>query len=137
MTGDRERCGVLLSRCAIECVVCLENARAVIEALFKSLKVTHRYLAGGFKCIDTCRQWTQQFVPYYNGQHRHKGISWVTPEQRHDGLDVEILNGRAEVYAAARQENQSRWQNNVRQWKHIKSVTLNGQKEPNIKIFAA
>ena len=53
------------------------------------------------------------------------------------GLDVEILKGRAEVYEAARQENPNRWPNNVRQWKHKKSVTLNGQKEPNIKTIAA
>jgi hypothetical protein len=76
-------------------------------------------------------------VQFYNFEHRHKGITYVTPAQRHEGLDVEILKGRAEVYEAARQENPNRWPNNVRQWKHKNSVTLNGQKEPNIKTIAA
>ena len=115
----------------------VSDDNAFIESLFKTLKHTPRYPTGGFKCIDMCREWTQQFVQYYNGQHRHKGISWVTPEQRHDGQDVDILKKRSKIYAAARQENPNRWSGEERKWIHIKYVTLNGQKEPNIKTIAA
>jgi hypothetical protein len=52
-------------------------------------------------------------------------------------MDVEILNGRSDFYAAAREENPSLWSKDERKWKHIKSVTLNGQKEPNIKTVEA
>ena len=115
----------------------MSDDNAYIESLFKTLKYTPKFPAGGFKCIETCREWTNRFVQFYNFEHRHKGITYVTPAQRHEGLDVEILKGRAEVYEAARQENPNRWPNNVRQWKHKNSVTLNGQKEPNIKTIAA
>ncbi len=115
----------------------VSDDNAFIESLFKTLKYTPRYPTGGFKCIDTCRQWTQQFVQYYNGQHRHKGISWVTPLERHENQDVEILERRSRVYAAARKANPNRWSGEERKWTHIKSVTLNGRKEPNINKIAA
>jgi putative transposase len=99
-----------------------------IESLFKTLKYTPRFPAGGFKCIDTYREFTQKFVKFYNYEHRHKEKTYVTPAQRHEGIDVEILKGRAEVYDATLQENPNRWPNNVRQWKHINSVTLNDQR---------
>jgi putative transposase len=93
--------------------------------------------SGGFKCIDICREWTQKFVQYCNFEHRHKGITYVTPAQRHASLDVEILNGRADVCEVARQENPNRWPKSLRELKLIKSVTLNGQKEPNVKANVA
>ena len=141
--GSPMRSNTLLTK-LYELGIALSNSRprvsddnAYIESLFKTLKYTPKFPSGGFKCIETCREWTNRFVQFYNFEHRHKGITYVTPAQRHEGLDVEILKGRAEVYEAARQENPNRWPNNVRQWKHKKSVTLNGQKEPNIKTIAA
>jgi len=104
----------------------VSDDNAFIESLFKTLKYAPRYPPGGFKCIDACRQWTQQLVQYYNGQHRHKGISWVSPLERHEKLER-----RSRVYAAARQANPNRWSGHERQWTHMKSVPLNGRKEPN------
>jgi len=34
------------------------------------------------------------FVGWYNNEHRHSRIKFVTPNQRHQGLDVEILENR-------------------------------------------
>lgn len=107
----------------------VSDDNAYIEALFKTLKVTPQYPTDGFTCIDVCREWTQQFVQFYNGQHRHKVISWVTPTARHDKLDEDIQERRSRVFAAARQENPNRWSKKERRWNYMKSVTLNGQKE--------
>ena len=72
---------------------------AVIEPLFKTWKVIPRFPGGGVKCIDICREWTQQSVQLYSFRHRHMGTSWVIPAQRHEGLDVQILDNRSKVYA--------------------------------------
>lgn len=108
-----------------------------IESLFKTLKVTLRCARGVMKCNATCREWTQKFVQYYNCQHGYKGISWVTPAQRHDGQDVGILKKRSKVYAAARQGNPNRWLGEEGKRRYIKSVGLNGQKERNKNKLAA
>jgi transposase InsO family protein len=114
----------------------VSDDNAFIEAQFKTLKDTPRYPTGGFRCIDVCRQWTKQFVQYYNSQHRHKGISWVTPMERQEKLDVEILERRSKVYAAARKANPNRWSGGEKKWTNINSVTLNGRMEPKLNTIA-
>jgi putative transposase len=108
-----------------------------IESFFKTSKYTPKFQSGGFKYIERCREWTQKFVPDYNSQHRHKGISWVTPIKRHEKLDLENLERRSRVYASARQANPNRWSGEERKWSYINSVTLNGRKEPNINKIEA
>jgi hypothetical protein len=41
-------------------------------------------------------------VNWYNNEHRHSGIKFVTPAQRHDGKDQQILDNRQAVYEAAK-----------------------------------
>jgi putative transposase len=69
----------------------VSDDNAFIESLFNTSKYTPRYPTGGFKNIDVCRQWATKLVQYYNIQHRHKGISWAAPVERHQNLDAEIL----------------------------------------------
>ncbi|MCB5365039.1 transposase [Pusillimonas sp. CC-YST705] len=38
-----------------------------------------------FASIEQARQWVQRFVTWYNTEHRHSAIKFVTPEQRHYG----------------------------------------------------
>ena len=45
-----------------------------------------------------------RFVEWYNNEHRHSGINYVTPSQRHMGLDQEILRKRKEVYEKAKEK---------------------------------
>lgn len=40
----------------------------------------------------------EAFWEWYNNEHRHSGIHYVTPAQRHNGEDKEILAKRKEVY---------------------------------------
>jgi hypothetical protein len=44
-------------------------------------------------------------MDWYNHQHRHSGIRFVTPSQRHSGEAVEICRHRARVYKLARQRH--------------------------------
>src|SRR3546814_14877404 len=57
------------------------------EALFRTLKYTPAYPRKRFADIDQARAWVQGFVAWYNTEHRHSGIQFVTPAQRHAGAD--------------------------------------------------
>ena len=99
------------------------------EALFRTLKYTPAYPRRRFVDIDQARVWVQRFVAWYNTEHRHSGIQFVTPAQRHAGLDRQILAARAAVYEAAKQANPARWRDRpVRNWAPVETVWLNPEK---------
>ena len=68
---------------------------------------------------------TQRFVHWYNVDHRHSGIRYVSPAQRHAGEDIEILARRHAVYQRAKTDNPSRWSRDTRNWSPIRTVALN------------
>ncbi len=94
------------------------------ESLFKTLKYRPGY-PGSFRTMDEAREWMSDFVGWYNKEHRHSSIKYVTPESRHYGLDVEILKKRKEVYRQAKARHPERWSGETRNWDPIRSVTLN------------
>lgn len=100
------------------------------EALFRTLKYTPAYPCKRFEDLEQARAWVQAFVSWYNGQHRHSGIQFVTPEQRHAGEDKEILRKRREVYEAAKCSKPGRWKSRqTRNWEYSKEVWLNPPRE--------
>ena len=64
----------------------VSNDNAYAESLFKTLKYVPDYQPQGFKTLDEARVWVRNFVNWYNNEHRHSGINYVTPEQRHNGI---------------------------------------------------
>ncbi len=107
----------------------VSDDNAFSEALFRTLKYTPAYPRERFADIDQARVWVQRFVAWYNTEHRHSGIRFVTPAQRHAGLDGQILADRTAVYEAAKQANPARWRGRaVRNWEPIDTVWLNPQK---------
>ena len=100
------------------------------ESMFRTLKYTPAYPSKPFADLDQARQWVHQFVTWYNTRHCHSGIQFVTPEQRHQGLDKVILARRSAVYEAAKEAKPERWKNrSVRNWEPINEVWLNPSKE--------
>ena len=78
--------------------------------------------------ISAARGWVKGFVQWYNQEHRHSGIKFVTPEQRHAGEDFEILEKRKQVYQQAKLQNPCRWTGEIKNWDRIKEVNLNPEK---------
>ena len=99
------------------------------ESLFRTLKYTPSYPAKPFQSIETARKWVHEFVQWYNDEHRHSGIQFVTPNQRHQGKDKEILEKRKAVYQAAKEKNPKRWSGEIRDWNPVTKVWLNPPKE--------
>jgi len=101
------------------------------ESLFRTMKYTPMYPSKPFESLQKARAWVSQFVTWYNKEHLHSGIQFVTPEQRHDGLDEAILKQRLEIYKKAKEANPHRWSGNVRNWKKDYEVHLNPEKGKN------
>ena len=72
----------------------------------------------------------QGFMDCYNREHRHSGIQFVTPEERHSGRDREILAKRDVVYAIAKAKHPKRWSGKTRNWDPIGDVWLNPENAP-------
>lgn len=99
------------------------------ESLFRTMKYRPVYPTGGFATIEEARAWVQDFVAWYNTEHLHSGITYVTPEDRHAGRDEEILANRRRVYEDARRRNPSRWSRHTRQWQRVDIVCLNPEQK--------
>jgi putative transposase len=104
------------------------------ESLFKTLKYRPSYPDGAFASITEARAWVDRFVYWYNFEHQHSEISFVTPASKHKGLDVEILKNRIEIYEQAKQRNPLRWSKNTRNWNQITEVHLNPTKETRQRL---
>lgn len=107
----------------------VSNDNPFSEALFKTMKYRPAYPARPFADLMAARQWVGSFVHWYNREHRHSAIGFVTPDQRHGGLDVELLSNRAAVYEAAKAANPHRWSGATRNWDPVRIVHLNPEKE--------
>ena len=71
----------------------------------------------------------QFFVNWYNKEHLHSAIKFITPEQRHAGKDEEILSNRKAIYKQAKLNNPNRWSGEIRNWDAIKEVYLNPENQ--------
>ncbi len=106
----------------------VSNDNPYSEALFKTLKYTPAYPSKPFESIEASRDWVLTFVRWYNNHHRHSGIKFVTPNDRHTGIDKTILENRKRVYQRAKASNPKRWSKDIRNWDMITQVTLNPNK---------
>lgn len=99
------------------------------ESLFRTLKYAPAYPRQPFESLEASRKWVHEFVHWYNKEHRHSAIRYVTPHQRHSGKDAELLKNRTVVYDDAKQRNPARWSGKTRNWAPIENVWLNPPKE--------
>lgn len=115
----------------------VSNDNPYIESLFRTLKYRPDFPDGAFASLASARRWVDQFVTWYNTEHRHSGIRFVTPEQRHHGLDHEILARRERVWQAARARHPERWSGKLRNWDRQEIVYLNSPEETHAALGAA
>lgn len=95
------------------------------ESLFKTLKYCPEYPMRPFTSIEEASSWVTQFVSWYNNEHLHSGINFVTPNNKHNNEDGYILSRRKIVYKEARLRNKNRWSGKIRNWNKIEKVYLN------------
>lgn len=95
------------------------------ESLFKTLKYHPGYPDKPFGSTEEARIWVVGFQRWYNEEHRHSGLKFVTPGQRHRGQDIAILEQRRQLYGAAKNQCPGRWSGKTRNWEPVKTVYLN------------
>jgi len=107
----------------------VSDDNAYAEALFRTAKYRPDFPAAGFADLAEARAWAAAFVHWYNHEHRHSGLRYVTPAQRHAGEDRSVLAVRHALYQQAREANPRRWSGPTRNWTPIGAVTLNPERD--------
>ncbi len=108
----------------------VSNDNPYSESLFKTVKYHHTFPENPFKTLSEARNWVEAFVCWFNNEHQHSALKFVTPNQRHNGLDSAVLEKRKRVIEQAKRDNPERW--NGRQTRNltpIGHVYLNPDKE--------
>lgn len=103
----------------------VSNDNPYSESLFRTLKYCPLWPSEGFSTIEDARVWVAGFVDWYNLEHRHSAIKFVTPNQRHQGEDKKILTDRHSLYESMKTLSPSRWSGSTRDWSVQGSVELN------------
>jgi len=115
----------------------VSNDNPFSESLFRTLKYCPQWPSNGFATLENARTWVSEFVAWYNNEHRHSRIKFVTPAQRHRGEDTEILERRAQLYALAKAKAPERWSGEIRNWEPVGEVTLNPEKSQSEEMKKA
>jgi putative transposase len=115
----------------------VSNDNPYSEALFRTLKYVPSYPSKPFEAMEQARDWALGFQHWYNEEHQHSALKFVTPAERHRGEDKDILARRRAVYAQARAQRPERWSGAARDWEPDPEVWLNPPKEGRRKVGAS
>jgi putative transposase len=121
MLATMQRLGVAHSRSR----PAVSNDNPYAESLFKTLKYRPQFPLKPFVDLLQARRWVTELVHWYNEEHRHSAIAFVTPAQRHAQTDEALLKARTEIYEKARQKHPERWSKETRDWAFTAAVHLN------------
>lgn len=86
-----------------------------------------------FDTLKQARIWANRFVDWYNHQHRHIAMKFVTPAQRHAGQAEELLKRRIDLYEVARARQPERWNGNISNWPLAQIAYLNPEPDAVLK----
>lgn len=95
------------------------------EALFRTLKYRPGFPNRPFRDINEARAWVSGFVRWYNTQHLHSALNFVTPDDRYHGRDKAILAERHRLYQRTRKQHPQRWSGDTRDWSPAPAAVLN------------
>lgn len=87
--------------------------------------------------MAAARAWVAEFMQFYNHEHRHSKIKFVTPAQRHSREDIKLLKARKDVYEQAKILHPERWSGKTRNWGYQDRVALNPLSIREIEVSKA
>lgn len=95
------------------------------ESLFRTLKYRPSFPSQPFSSALEASKWVAEFIEWYNNEHLHSSIRFITPTARHNGEDIKQLEQRKIVYENAKANHPERWNGSTRNWEYIDNVCLN------------
>ncbi len=107
----------------------VSNDNPFSEALFRTCKYRPDWPRKGFTTKEDAQAWVKSFATWYNAEHLHSAIRFVTPDARHAGRDHQTLASRTSLHANARAQNPGRWSGKTRNWQPAGPVWLNPETE--------
>jgi len=90
----------------------VSNDNPFSEAQFKTLKYRPEF-PERFGSVEHARSFCQRFFPWYNTEHYHSGIGYLTPEQVQIGLSQQIVKEREAVLRKAYQRHPDRFKQGI------------------------
>ncbi len=114
----------------------VSNDNPFSESAFRTAKYRPDFPTRPFESLEDALAWAESFVRWYNTEHLHSSINFVTPEDRHAGRDIEMLKTRKQVYARAKKRHPERWTGDIRNWSPAKAVTLNPDPSEEVRVPA-
>ena len=115
----------------------VSNDNAYAESIFRTCKYRPDYPYKGFFVLTDARTWVLKFVHWYNHEHKHSGLKFMTPHQRHSAQTRVVMDNRKAVYEAASRTNPKRWSQGIRDWNLPEKVWLNPEKDCDDSEVAA
>jgi len=86
----------------------VSNDNPFSESLFRTSKYNPMY-PGKFTCIEEAQEWAREFVGWYNEEHHHSGIAYLTPAEVHFGQSELVLCKRHQVMMDAYMQHPERF----------------------------
>ena len=102
----------------------VSNDNEFAESIFKTVKYCPQWPLQRLMRLEDSRQWVLKFERFYNNEHRLSSILFVTPAQRYEQRDQDILNHRKQMYTKAREANPTHWSGDIRDWEPVGVVAL-------------
>jgi len=112
----------------------VSNDNPYSESVFRTLKYRPNYPSQAFDGLEAGRSWVYEFVAWYNQVHKHSGLKFQTPQNRHEGRAKEKADHRKLVYQQAKTKHPERWGNRaVRNWILPEEVWLNPESSDRVQ----
>ncbi|AFE09607.1 IS5 family transposase orfB [Corallococcus coralloides DSM 2259] len=106
------------------------------EALFRTLKQRPSYPGQTFASLEEARAWVARFATWYNSEHLHSGIRFVTPDDRHFGREALVMARRRAIYGDAMRSAAARWTGPMRTWLPAGPVRLRAGRSDANPLFS-
>jgi len=90
----------------------VSNDNPYSESQFKTMKYRPEF-PERFGCIEDSRSFSQEFFNWYNTEHYHSGIGFLTPEDVHYGRAEQIIKDRQTILNAAFEKHPKRFKGNI------------------------
>jgi len=103
----------------------VSNDNPYSESHFKTLKYRPEF-PERFNSLAESREFCRKFFAWYNKQHYHSGIGFLTPESVHYGFAESVLENRKNVLIEAFEKNPKRFRYKKPKLENLpKSVWIN------------